>query len=287
MYENIKNRPAAMALNEACLALNSSRHAYDNWLQQPTAKNDAVLLNSIRDIAVEFPGYGYRRITRELHRQEIIMNHKKVLETMRKHGLMIKTRKKFRPQTTDSNHNHQVYPNLVKSFTPTALNQLWVADITYVALVKGFVYLAVIIDRFSRKCIGWELNRTLETELSLTALQKALATRKHMGINGLIHHSDRGVQYACKEYITLLQQHNIQPSMSRKANPYDNAFAESFIKTLKTEAVYLNEYETLNDAYIDVERFVEEVYNKKRLHSSIGYLPPDEFERGVLKNIGA
>ncbi len=193
----------------------------------------------------------------------------------------------FRPVTTDSNHRLRVYPNLAKDLEVTGLNQLWVADITYIRLVSEFVYLAVVIDVFSRKCIGWELDRNIDTQLTLNALNKALADRKDMDLSGLVHHSDQGVQYAANDYVDRLKENRIRISMGRKGNPYDNAFAESFIKTLKYEEVYLSEYETFNEAHTNIKRFIEEVYNEKRLHSSIGYLPPNEYEMEVVLNTTA
>jgi transposase InsO family protein len=188
----------------------------------------------------------------------------------------------FRPQTTDSNHNLRTYPNLAKDMKVTDLNQLWVADITYIRLMNDFIYLAVLMDVFSRKCIGWELDRYIDTTLALNALGMALSNRNGMGLSGLVHHSDQGVQYASNDYIDLLNENNIQPSMSRKGNPYDNAFAESFIKTLKYNEVYLKEYETFDEAYQNIQQFIEEVYNQKRIHSSIGYKTPNEYEKEVI-----
>jgi transposase InsO family protein len=173
-------------------------------------------------------------------------------------------------KTTDSNHSFPVYPNLAKDMIVADINQLWVADITYIRLVKEFVYLAVIVDMFSRKCIGWELDRYIDSSLTLSALTKALKTRWNKNVSGLVHHSDQGVQYAAYSYTDCLKEHNIQISMSRRANPYDNAFAESFIKTLKYEEVYLCQYENLNEAYQRISSFIDDVYNQKRLHSSIG-----------------
>ena len=193
-------------------------------------------------------------------------------------------KKKFIPRTTDSDHTLRVYPNLAKDMDVTYINQLWVADITYVRLVKEFVYLAVILDVFSRKCIGWELSRDIDTQLTLNALNKALKNREGMDLSGLVHHSDRGVQYAANDYINLFEKNNIQVSMGRRGNPYDNAFAESFIKTLKYEEVYLKEYESFDDAYMNIEEFIEVVYNEKRLHSSIGYITPNEFETELYLN---
>ena len=200
---------------------------------------------------------------------------------------LLGVKKRFRLQTTDSNHGEKVYPNLVRDMVVTDINQLWVADITYIQLLKEFVYLAVIIDVFSRRCIGWELSRHIDTQLTLNALHKALRTRMTDDLDGLIHHSDQGVQYASREYVDCLKEHGIQISMSRRGNPYDNAFCESFLKTLKCEEVYLNEYETFNDAIQNIDHFIEEVYNLKRLHSSIGYKSPVDFEKALGLNIEA
>jgi transposase InsO family protein len=190
----------------------------------------------------------------------------------------------FGPRTTDSNHGFCVYPNLAKDLEVTGFNQLWVADITYIRLTNEFIYLAVIIDLFSRKCVGWELERNIDTQLTLNALDMALSKRGGTRLSGLVHHSDRGVQYAANDYIDRLKENGIRISMSRKGNPYDNAFAESFIKTVKYEEVYLREYESYDEAKRNIKKFIEEVYNEKRIHSSIGYLTPEEFEMGIILN---
>ena len=184
--------------------------------------------------------------------------------------------------TTDSKHGLPVYPNLAKSLVLTGLNQLWVSDITYVQLLHGFVYLAVVLDAFSRKCLGWQLSRSIDARLCLDALEMAFDSRKAMSLAGLIHHSDQGVQYASNDYVDALHARGVQISMSRKGNPYDNAKAESFMKTFKVEEVYVSEYESFQDAVENIQRFLEVVYNKKRLHSSIGYLPPAEYEAQLL-----
>jgi len=194
-------------------------------------------------------------------------------------------KKRFKLQTTNSNHGEKIYPNLAKTLEVTGMNQLWVADITYIQLSKEFVYLAVIIDVFSRRCIGWDLSRNIDTQLTLNALLKALQTRNKDDLKNLIHHSDQGVQYASMDYVNYLKDIGIQISMSRKGNPYDNAFAESFMKTLKYEEVYLNEYGRFNDAFENIEHFIEEVYNLKRLHSSIGYKSPVDFEKAKCLNM--
>lgn len=226
--------------------------------------------------------YGYRRVTAELHRRGCIINHKRILALMRKDNLLCLKKKRWLC-TTNSSHAYRVYPNLARDVVLTHLNQLWVADITYVRLARQFVYLAVVLDAFSRRAIGWAVRLHLDTQLSLAALERALTMRTVSP--GLIHHSDRGVQYAAGEYIDLLTKNHIAISMSRKGNPYDNAKAESFMKTLKHEEVLLNEYETLDDAHANIGRFIDKVYNTKRLHSSLGYRPPVEFKADFLHSL--
>jgi len=218
-------------------------------------------------------------MTMELKRRDWAVNHKRVYRLMREDNLLCLRKRKF-VVTTDANHGLPVYPNLARDMTLRGLNQLWVADITYIRLELEFVYLAVILDAFSRRAIGWALERTLEAELTLQALGLALARRRPAP--GLVHHSDRGVQYASRDYTQLLQDHGIQISMSRKGNPWDNAACESFLKTLKYEEVYRTEYRDLAEARASIRVFLEKVYNQKRLHSALGYLPPVEFERGLL-----
>lgn len=234
--------------------------------------------DELQKVALEWPTYGYRRITAELRRRGFDVNHKRVLRLMRADNLLCVRRRAF-VLTTDSRHALPVYPNLARELAPTAVNQLWVADITYIRLRDEFVYLAVVLDAFSRKVVGWALGRTLEAELALAALRMALDARQPAA--GLVHHSDRGVQYASRAYTELLDQSGIRISMSRKGNPYDNAFCESFMKTLKHEEVYRNEYSELEDAAACIGAFLERVYNRHRLHSALGYMPPDEFERNV------
>ncbi len=229
-------------------------------------------------ICEHYPSYGYRRVTHELHRRGHCVNHKRILALMRRERLLCRPRRRF-IRTTDSRHGLPVYPNLARTLPVTQPNQLWVADLTYVRLVRGFAYVAVILDAFSRRAVGWALSSHVDTELSLRALTMALAARQ-VG-PGLVHHSDQGVQYASAEYVALLTSNSITISMSRTGNPYDNAMAESFMKTLKTEEVYLNEYESLLDAAINIDHFIDQMYNKKRLHSSLGYMPPVEFEAQV------
>lgn len=236
---------------------------------------DTILRDAIQRIALEMPCYGYRTITRELRRRGLVANHKRVLRLMREDNLLCLRKKRFRV-TTDSNHAFAVYPNLAGTLEVDGVDQLWVADITYIRLLHEFIYLAVILDAYSRRCIGWALESYLDARLTVAALDMALARRSMRP--GLVHHSDRGVQYACGDYTAILKAHGIQISMSRRGNPYDNARAESFMKTLKYEEVYLNEYQTMSQARTDIGHFLEMVYNQKRLHSSLGYLPPAEFE---------
>jgi len=236
---------------------------------------DLDLRDEIQRIALEFPCYGRPRITAELKRRGWAVNHKRVGRIMREDNLLCLRKRKF-VVTTDSNHSFRVYPNLAGSLALTGLDQLWIADITYIRLETEFVYLAVVLDAFSRRVIGWALDRSIEDDLAIAALQ--MAFRRRTPAPGLTHHSDRGVQYASKDYTGLLLDHGVQISMSRKGNPYDNAKCESFMKTLKYEEVHRQEYRDLADARASIDRFIERIYNGKRLHSALGYRPPVEFE---------
>jgi transposase InsO family protein len=238
------------------------------------------LRDQMQKVALESPAYGYRRIMFELQRRGFEVNHKRVLRMMGEDNLLCVRRRAF-VATTDSRHHLPIYPNLAREMKLTALNQLWVADITYIRLRIEFVYLAVVLDAFSRRVIGWALGRTLEAELAVTALRMALIERRPA--SGLVHHSDRGVQYASQVYTEMLKQHQATISMSRKGNPYDNAACESFMKTLKYEEVYRNEYRDFDDANASIGEFLELVYNRKRLHSALGYVPPAEFESGATQ----
>jgi putative transposase len=265
------------AVSTLCQMTGISRAGYYRWrVPPPSIPVEMELRDAMQQIALEFPAYGYRRITVELNRRGFAVNHKRVLRLMRADNLLCLRRKSF-VVTTDSRHNLPVYPNLARDMTPDGVNQLWVADITYIRLRTEFIYLAVVLDAFSRRVIGWAVGRTLEAGLALSALTMALRQRRPEP--GLAHHSDRGVQYASHEYTALLKQHRIQISMSRKGNPYDNAACESFMKTLKYEEVYRSEYRDLADAYAQIGEFLERVYNQRRLHSALGYVPPTEFEQ--------
>lgn len=276
---------APLPLDSRLASLLLSRATHYRHLANPLpADPDMELRDQIQRLALEWPQYGYRRITAELHRQGVEANHKRVLRLMRDDNLLCLRKRRFLA-TTDSNHALAIYPNLVPDLTLTSINQLWVADITYIRLLREFVYLAVILDAYSRRCIGWALEPYLEAELALEALRMAFATRPVEA--GLVHHSDRGVQYASMAYTNLLKEQGIHISMSRRGNPYDNAQAERFMRTLKYEEVYLFEYETFAEARMRISYFLEAVYNQKRLHSAIGYLPPAEFEQSICQTTDA
>jgi transposase InsO family protein len=252
-------------------------YRFDADREQPPDA-DLDLRNEIQKIALEFPCYGRPRITEELRRRGWTVNHKRVARLMREDNLLCLRRKRF-VTTTDSRHGLAVYPNLARDMELTRINELWIADITYIRLETEFVYLAVVLDAYSRRVIGWALDRTLEDDLAIAALRMAFDQRKPK--QGLTHHSDRGVQYASHDYTGLLKDRGVTISMSRKGNPYDNAFCESFMKTLKHEEVHRQEYRDLADARASIGRFIEEVYNGKRLHSALDYRPPIEFERSL------
>ena len=250
---------------------------YRHFGPHAPAREDADLRDLIQRAALANRHYGYRRMTWELRRQGLIINAKRVLRLMREDNLLALRFKPFVPRMTDSRHGFAIRPNLARGARPTGLDQLWVADITYIRLAEDFIYLAVVIDAFSRKVVGWALANHLEARLAIEALDRALEARDPAP-DSLIHHSDRGVQYACGDYVERLERRKIAVSMSRPGNPYDNAKAESFMKTLKTEEVNGKAYANLEDANRQIGAFIETVYNRQRLHSALGYKPPIEFE---------
>ena len=257
---------------------------YRHFGPHAQASDDADLRHLIQRIALADRHCGYRRVTHSLRREGLIVNAKRVLRLMREDNLLSLRTRPFVPRTTNSRHGFAVRPNLTRGLVPTSLDQIWVADITYIRLAEGFVYLAVVIDAFSRKVVGWALDDHLEARLAIAALDQAIEARNPPP-DSLIHHSDRGVQYACADYVERLEKHKIAVSMSRPANPYDNAKAESFMKTLKTEEVNGKDYKNLEDARNRVGEFIENVYNAKRLHSALGYRPPAEFETDLNRVI--
>jgi len=270
----------ALSIERMCqLALVSRAGFYRSFQEHLPVQEAMDLRSEIQQIIVEHRRrYGYRRVTAELRRRGLLVNHKRVARLMRADNLLAIQRRAF-VVTTDSKHEFEIYLNLASRMQLSGINQLWVADITYIRLKTEFVYLAVILDGFSRKVVGWALERTMTTRLTLDALAQALTARQPAP--GLVHHSDRGVQYASTKYVELLQQHQIISSMSRPANPYDNASCESFMKTLKREEIYTNDYRDLEHLRANIEEFIEQYYNRCRLHSALGYRSPEEFEQAA------
>jgi transposase InsO family protein len=276
MIEEGRAEHPEVSIKELCSLFSVSRSwYYERPTPQQRAHRDVELRDAIERIVLEFPGYGYRRVTAALRRQGWSVNYKRVLRVMREESLLCQLRRRFVP-TTDSAHAFGRYPNLIKDIEIAALDQTWISDITYIRLPTTFCYLAAILDAYSRRCVGWHLSRFIDTSLTLWALEMALAARRPAV--GLIHHSDQGVQYASAEYVERLEEAGAQISMASVGNPYENAKAESFFRTLKMEEVYLKDYRDFEEAEENIGGFIEEVYNEKRLHSSLGYLPPVEFE---------
>lgn len=264
------------------IGVNSSTFYYKPKVSRETReRQDADLRDQVERIQCEFSCAGYRTVQQYLARSGVRVGERRLRRVMRKFGLKARIKRAF-VKTTDSNHSHRVYPNLIKGRTVNGINQVWVADLTYIRIANSFVYLAVILDVYSRRIIGWHISKHIDADLALGALTMAITHRKPLP--GCIHHSDRGVQYLSQKYVTLLKNNNIEISNSAKGNPYDNAFIESFMKTLKQEEVYLANYETYLDVIENLPAFIEDVYNKKRVHSGIDYLTPDELEIMVKKN---
>jgi putative transposase len=266
-----------LSIERMCQLGQVSRAGFYRHLQVRAPQEEEMAVRArVQDIVLaHYRRYGCRRVTAELHQQGMVVNHKRVERIMREDNLLALRYRKFVP-TTDSRHTHQVYLNLAKRLEVTGVNQLWVADITYLRLQQEFVYLAVMLDSFSRRVVGWALERSLQTRLPLAALQRAIACRQPPP--GLVHHSDRGAQYACPEYVQTLVAHGMVPSMSRAGCPYDNAACESFMKTLKQEEIYANEYRDMEHLQAHLEEFLDRYYNRRRLHSALGYQSPEAYE---------
>lgn len=256
---------------------------YRHYSEHEPRQADVELRDWIQRIVLENRFYGYRRVTAELAHRGMVVNHKRVSRLMRADNLLAVRKRRF-ALTTDSRHGYAVYANLAARLRLTGINQLWVADITYVRLRETFLYLAIVMDAYSRRIVGWELGEDLRAELALGALNRALADRQIEP--GIVHHSDRGVQYCSQAYVERLQTYGFAISMSRTGNPYDNAKAESFMKTLKSEEVYVTQYRDHEQARASIQSFIEEVYNRKRLHSALGYLTPEAFERQLDSDPG-
>ena len=262
------------------MSLARSSYYYESVIDPAEAKANTDIIDMIEAICINLPGYGYRRVTAQLKREGIVVNHKKVLRLMHESDLLCQVKRRW-TRTTDSSHGLPVYPNLIKGRKVTGINQVWLADITYIRIQRGFVYLAAILDACSRKVIGYAISDRLDTDLAMDALHMAIDSRRPS--ESVIHHSDQGVQYASRNYTNELKELGFQISMSRKGNPYDNAMMESFFKTLKHEEVYLYEYDTIDDVKARVSHFIEQVYNVKRLHSAIGLMPPEEYEELLIR----
>ena len=245
-------------------------------------EREADIRGKVEQIRVEFPRTGYRMLLGHLKRAGVKIGERRLRGILKKFELQFRHKKKF-VRTTDSNHEHEVHPNLIEELTINGINQVWTVDITYIRINTGFVYLAVVLDLYSRKVIGWSISKKIDGKLAIDALDMAIKRRNPP--RGVIHHSDRGVQYLCDAYVAILDEHGFHKSCSRKGNPYDNAWTESFMKTLKYDEIHMREYDTFLDVVENLPNFIEEVYNKKRLHSSLNYLPPEEFESKVAAEV--
>jgi len=275
-----------LTIERMCALAGVSRAGYyRHWGASAPRQEETWVRDAIQRLALGHPHYGYRRIAAQLRREGFAVNHKRVLRLTRRDNLLCLRRRPFVPATTDSRHGWRVVANLARGMAPSGLDQLWVADITYVRLQEEFAYLAIVLDAFSRRVVGWALETHLQASLATAALSMALAARRPPP-GSLIHHSDRGVQYACNDYTALLAENDIQPSMSRVANPYDNAKAESFMKTLKQEEVDGRAYRDAQAARAAIAGFVENVYNGQRLHSALGYRSPAEYEAELVAQAG-
>lgn len=261
------------------IGLSPSTYYYNPQCSRASREHeDAELRHAIESVQAEFPKAGYRTVQAYLRRAGRRVGERRIRRIMKQFSLHAEIQRAF-VHTTDSNHSHRVYPNLLPGRRLTGINQAWAADLTYIRIVNGFVYLAVILDLFSRRVIGWAISKHIDAELALAALRQAIAQRQPPA--GCVHHSDRGVQYLCHDYVALLTEHKFAISNSAKGNPYHNAFVESFMKTLKQEEVYLANYETYLDVLENLPDFIEEVYNDKRVHSGIDYLTPSELEERI------
>jgi putative transposase len=274
---------SGLSIIEACQVAELSRAGfYRHFDEHAPQQADTELRELIQRICLESRCYGSRRVVGELRKRGRIVNRKKVIRLMQADNLLCLRKRRF-VCTTDSRHTYAVYPNLTRDWKPNQINQLWVADITYIRLRESFLYLAVILDAYSRKVIGWALDDNLRAQLAIQALEHALAERPVSA--SLIHHSDRGVQYCSSEYVELLRSKGIRISMSRTGNPYDNAMAESFMRTLKCEEVYLHNYRDREDALQHIQQFLESIYNCQRLHSSLGYVTPAAYEASTYEQV--